>query len=242
MQDFAKTRGFIIAGLAIVAATFGLARYSFGLFIPQISNELGLSLDVIGMIAGGSYTGFLVATLTAGWLSQRFSPSMPVFIGGLCAAIGMGLVAVSDNGYLLALAVFIAGASPGFAYPPFSEIIVRRVAVERQDTTYAWINSGTGFGVALAGPIVLFATFDWRTAYFIFAAMSFIIAFWNLKVTQNYYKTGQVMPVDTDQPENVKAGFSVVLRAEQGQPLFAVAFCFGLACAIYWTFAVDLLY
>lgn len=160
MQEIAKTRDFIIAGLAIVAATFGLVRYSFGLFIPQISNDLDLSLDVIGMIAGGSYIGFLAATLMAGWLSQKFNPSLPIFIGGVCAAIGMGLVAISDNGYVLAVAVFIAGASPGFAYPPFSEIIVRRVATEHQDTTYAWINSGTGFGVALAGPIALFATLD----------------------------------------------------------------------------------
>jgi predicted MFS family arabinose efflux permease len=242
MEDSAKTRGFIISGLAIVAATFGLARCSFGLFIPQISDELDLSLDVISMIAGGSYIGFLVATLTAGWLSQKFTPSIPILIGGLCAAIGMGLVATSDTGYVLAIAVFIAGASPGFAYPPFSEIIVRRVATERQDTTYAWINSGTGFGVALAGPIVLFATFDWRTAYFVFASLSFAIALWNFKITQSYYKTGNVLPIDSDQPENVKAGFLMVLRAEQGQPLFAVAFCFGLACATYWTFAVDLLY
>ena len=36
--------GFVGAGISIVAVTYGLARYVYGLFLPQIQSDLALSL------------------------------------------------------------------------------------------------------------------------------------------------------------------------------------------------------
>lgn len=233
-----QTRNFTIAGLAIIAVTFGLARYGFGLFIPDISRELSLSVDVVGLIAGSSYIGFLCATLMAAWISQKFGPRVPIVLGGLAAAIGMALVAVADNAFSLTLAIFIAGTSPGLSYPPFSELIVRRIEITAQNRTYAWINSGTGFGVALAGPIVLFSAFDWRNAYFIFAGLALLAAIWNFFTTKEPQDAVLAeMPVQAKE-----SAFKAVAKSSLGRPLFIVAFAYGVASSVYWTFAVDMLY
>lgn len=236
-----QTRNFMFAGLSIVAVTFGLARYGFGLFVPDISRELSLSPDVIGLIAGSSYVGFLCATLTAAWISKKFGPRVSIVLGGLTASLGMLLVGFSDNGLTLLLAIFIAGTSPGFAYPPFSEIIVRRINVQNQERIYAWINSGTGFGVALAGPIVLFSAFNWRAAYFIFAGLALIASIWNYFTT----KPSQIDQNNVPQKNGadvIDTGFRAVIKSSKARPLFWVAFGYGLATSAYWTFAVDLLY
>lgn len=47
----------IPAGLAIVVSTYGLARYSYGLFVPQIRADFNLSVEMMGRIASGSYAG-----------------------------------------------------------------------------------------------------------------------------------------------------------------------------------------
>ncbi|MBO6918913.1 MAG: YbfB/YjiJ family MFS transporter [Rhizobiaceae bacterium] len=238
-----QTRNFTFAGLAMVAVTFGLARYGFGLFVPDISRDLSLSPDVIGLIAGSSYIGYLCATLSAAGISRHFGPRVPIVLGGVTAGLGMLLVGFSETGLGLLIAIFIAGTSPGLSYPPFSEVIVRQIYKQDQERTYAWINSGTGFGVAVAGPIVLFSAFDWRSAYMIFAGLALLVSIWNFStirtdvkdVTQDKQPSDQrVTPLDT--------GFAAVIKCAKARPLFVAALGYGLASSAYWTFAVDLLY
>lgn len=236
-----QTRNFTFAGLAIVAVTFGLARYGFGLFVPDISRDLSLSPDIIGLIAGSSYIGYLCATLTAAWISRKFGPRLPIVFGGLAACVGMLMVGFANSGATLLLAIFVSGTSPGFSYPPFSEIIVKRIKEQNQDRIYAWINSGTGFGVALAGPIVLFSAFDWRSAYMIFAGLALLASIWNFFTTKpSPNATKGVISRQAIDP--IDAGFRAVMKSGKARPLFWVAFIYGLASSAYWTFAVDLLY
>lgn len=161
--------------MSIVAVTFGLARYSFGLFLPDIRADFALSLQSIGMIAGGSYIGCLAATLAGAWLSTLSGPRLPILLGGLSAAIGMAMIAAAPTAFVLACGVFIAGSSPGFAYPPYADVIARHVAPDRRDIVYAWINSGTGFGVAVAGPPALWNGTDWRLAWLAFAGLALVV-------------------------------------------------------------------
>ncbi|MEP3196331.1 MAG: MFS transporter [Lentilitoribacter sp.] len=236
-----QTRNFTLAGLAIVAVTFGLARYGFGLFVPEISRDLSLSPDIIGLIAGSSYIGYLCATLAAAWISRRFGPRLPIVFGGLAACMGMLMVGFADSGATLLLAIFVAGTSPGLSYPPFSEIIVKRIKEQNQDRIYAWINSGTGFGVALAGPIVLFSAFDWRSAYIIFAGLALLASIWNFFTTKPSQNSAKGV-ISQQAIDPIDAGFRAVMKSDMARPLFWVAFIYGLASSAYWTFAVDLLY
>ncbi|WP_299477344.1 MFS transporter [uncultured Roseibium sp.] len=232
-ENVMRARGLTAAGLAIVAATYGLARYCFGLFLPEFRQEFGLSTETIGLIAGLSYAGYLMATFLGSGLSTWFGPRLPILLGGLAAASGMATIAVAPDAWTLAFGVFLAGTSPGLAYPPFSDVIVRHTEPSRQNTIYAWINSGTGFGVAFAGPLALFAGGDWRLAWLLFASLALTITFWN-------YWT---LPRHSPRPANAKAAISPrFLLQRAARPLFVAAFLFGIFSAVYWTYAVELLW
>ncbi|MCK7615279.1 MFS transporter [Roseibium sediminicola] len=231
-MSLARTRGLTAAGLAIVAATYGLARYCFGLFLPDIRLEFGLSSEMIGLIAGLSYMGYLAATFAGSWLSTVFEPRLPILLGGIAATTGMALIAWSPTPLALAVGVFIAGTSPGLAYPPFSDVIVRHTETGRQNVVYAWINSGTGFGVAFAGPLALYAGGDWRLAWLVFAGLALAITVWN----------GFALPRRSPHLETGPRKVSLwILMERSARTLFLSAFLFGIVSAIYWTYAVDLL-
>ncbi|PVB60070.1 MFS transporter [Labrenzia sp. 011] len=228
----ASTGSVTAAGLAIVAVTYGLARYCFGLFLPDIRLEFGLSTEMIGLIAGASYLGYLAATFAGSWLSTAIGPRLPIVLGGLAAASGMAIIAVSPDPWILALGVFIAGTSPGLSYPPFSDVIVRHTELPRQNSVYAWINSGTGFGVAFAGPLALFAGENWRLAWLTFAVLALAVTVWNMFT----------LPGGSARPVSSAAGSVRYLFHKAARPLFAAALLFGVLTAVFWTYAVELLW
>lgn len=143
------------AGLLIVASTYGLSRYTYGLFVPAIRDDFNLSQTAVGAIGSASYLGYLLATLVSPLLVRHFNPRMPIILGGMTATLGMLLVALAGNPVWLALGVTLAGCSPGLAYPPLSDAIKQLCLAEKQSRYYAIINSGTSFGVMVSGPLAL---------------------------------------------------------------------------------------
>lgn len=229
----AGARNLTAAGLAIVAVTYGLARYCFGLFLPDIRQEFSLGTETIGMIAGLSYMGYLMATFAGSWLSTVFEPRLPILLGGVAATAGMVMIGLASEPWVLALGVFVAGASPGLSYPPFSDVIVRNTAPGRQNAIYAWINSGTGFGVALAGPLALYAGENWRFAWLAFAVIAAAVTIWNISALPR--RSAFALRMST-------AGSLRILFEPRAAVLFSAALIFGVITAVYWTYAVELLW
>lgn len=224
----------IPAGLAIVAATYGLARYTYGLFVPDIQREFGLTTEAMGLIASGSYAGYLLATLLGSWVSGIIGPRLPVVLGGSSATAGMTLISQAADPWILAFGVFLAGTSPGLAYPPLSDAVMRLIAQPLQNRTYAIINSGTSVGVIFAGPAALLAGADWRWAWAAFAVFAAVATLWNARL----------MPSGS----HAEANGGVLPRLSRrwllggaAPRLFLAATLFGVVTAVYWTFAVDLL-
>ncbi len=225
---------FVPAGLAIVAATYGLARYAYGLFLPDIQNDLGLSHELLGLIAGGSYAGYLLATLVGSSISAIVGPRLPVVLGGVAASFGMFLIGFAgDNAWWLAFGVILAGTSPGLAYPPLSDAVVRMIRPERQNRVYAVINSGTSLGVIVAGPIALWAGAEWRSAWLAFALFALVATLWNAWLLPSGRHGGK----DVKLPRLHWRWFI----NRRSRRLFITATAFGLVSSVYWTFSVDLL-
>lgn len=223
------------AGLLMVAVTYGLARYSFGLFLPEIRAEFALSSEAVGLIAGGSYLSFSGAIILSAWLSTAYGPKLPIVLAGLAATAGMGLIAIAPTELWLIFGVFVAGASPGLSYAPFSDVMVHQISPNKQNKVYAWINSGTGFGVLLTGALVLWLNVDWRTAWSLFASLAFLVTIFN----------AWVIPIS--QPSRNRrftliSEFTFYLNKSSAYGLFTNCLIFGIVTAVYWTYSVDLLH
>ena len=226
-----------LAGFSATAATFGPARNGYGLFLPDIRDEFGLSTEVLGLIASGLYVGYLAALVAVGLLAARTGPRLPVLAGLLSAGVGTALVALSPNPAVLAAGVVLAGMGAGWSWAPFNDAVGRTVPASSGDRVLSVISTGTTFGIALTGLAALAAAaygLPWRAAWFAFAAGSLAVAALNAALLPR----GLASTAEANQA----AGWPGLgwFWCAASAPLFGVALSFGVVNAVYWSFAVGL--
>jgi predicted MFS family arabinose efflux permease len=228
----------VAPGLAMIAVTYGLARFAYGLFLPEMRESLDLSESVLGLIGAGSYVGYCLAVLGALVFTSRAGPRFMAVAAGAVAVVGMMTVAGAPTAWVLALGVLLAGSSSGLASPPMGEAVARTVSEESQDRANALINSGTSIGVALSGPAALLVAEQWRIAWGAFALVGGAVVAWNAIVMPG-------KPGSDDRPEGAAQTevprLSVrYLMGSRSVALFAAAMGVGFASAAYWTFSRDM--
>jgi len=221
------------AGIGVVGASFGMARYGYGLLLPDIRASYGVTSGALGLIAAGSYLAYLAASAAVGPLTARLGARRLVVLGGCCATSGMLLAGFSATPLVLALGVLVAGASSGLVFPPFSDAVEAIVVPARRPRTLAAISSGTGYGVAVAVPIALVAGTAWRSAWLAFAAVSLLVTLWAARVLPR----AGTRPTPHELP---RISWSWLVCPRSG-PLLVGALLLGLSASVYWTFAVDYL-
>ena len=171
----AMNRLLVPAGVGMIAVAFGLARYGFGLLLPDMRASLVIDAATAGLVGSSAYVSYLVANALVVALTVRTGPRVPLLLATGCAVGGMATIAGADSVSSLALGVLLAGASAGFAFPPYADVVAGAVPERRRSTAWASISSGTGWGVAVAGPVAVVAGAEWRTAWWVFAALALVV-------------------------------------------------------------------
>ena len=234
-MDAARRLGLV--GFSATAVTFGPARNGYGLFLPDIREEFGLSTEVLGFVASGLYAGYLASLLAVGLLAARTGPRLPVLAGLLSAGVGMALVALSPNPTVLAAGVVLAGTGAGWSWAPYNDAVGRTVPSSSEARALSIISTGTTFGIAVAGLAALAAAtygLPWRAAWFSFAACSLVVAALNAALLPR----GSAGLRETESVGWPGLGW---FWCAASAPLFVVALSFGVVNAVYWSFAVDLI-
>ncbi|MBP2215254.1 MFS transporter [Arthrobacter sp. CAN_C5] len=160
-----------VMALALIAATYGLARLGYGLFLPAFSATFELTPTVGGLLASGASVSYCVSAL----IGFRFAPTRPrlvAILAGSTAASGSAGVATAQDTLVFAAAVLIAGMGAGFATPALVELVRRNIPAAQMNKTQSVVNSGTGFGVVLAGALALLVGSSWRVAWGLIAVVA----------------------------------------------------------------------
>jgi predicted MFS family arabinose efflux permease len=219
---------FIISATALIAATYGLSRFGYGLFVPAFNQSFALTPTVTGSISSGSFISYCLAAAVAYRLVA--SPRLTVLLAGSVAAAGSIGVAVSGSAVVLAVSMLIAGAGAGFASPGLVTLVQERVDSLASTRAQAVVNSGTGFGVVIAGPLALILADQWRTAWWIIAAI-------NAAATIAVLVTGKLPRTKTVTAERR------AFRLDELKPLrlaSVAALLAGVSSAAVWTFGRSL--
>lgn len=64
----------VLPGIAMIATTYGLARFSFGLFLPNISNDLKLSASQAGIISSLFYLSYCFTIIFSTLRTEKIGP------------------------------------------------------------------------------------------------------------------------------------------------------------------------
>ena len=232
-------------GLALIAVTYGLARFAYGLFLPELREAFDLSPSLLGAIGAGAYLAYSVAIVVSLVYTTRVGPRRMAVAAGTAAVVGMAAVAGATEVWVLALGVLVAGSSTGLASPPMAEAVARSIRVSLQDRANALINSGTSVGVALSGPAALLLTGQWRVAWAAFALVGLAVLAWNAAAMPREAVAdraeGGAGAGDGSGRTRLSFSYLVGVRARpRSVPLFVAALGLGFASAVYWTFSRDL--
>src|SRR5918993_5060793 len=133
----------VAPGLVMIAVTYGLARFAYGLFLPEIRESLDLSETALGYIGAGCYAGYCLAIVAALVFTSRTGPRFMAAAASAVAVVGMAVVACAPAAWVLAVGIPVAGSSSGLASPPMGEAVVTSILEGLQDRANALINSRT---------------------------------------------------------------------------------------------------
>jgi predicted MFS family arabinose efflux permease len=221
----------IVSGLAVIAVTYGLARYGYGLYLPQFRAAFGLSPGVAGFIAAGGYVGYCAAAVVASRLVDRGRARQALWVAGGSAALGSLLVAAAWNSLSLAVGALTAGTGAGAATPALVAAVAGTVSAADGPRAQGMVNSGTGVGVVVGGLLVLSIPGAWRWSWAGFAVGALLVTAWADRRTR--WSSMQ------DPAGRGVRGARGQIRP-LGRPLVA-ALLAGAGCAGVWTFARDVM-
>ncbi|AWL11591.1 hypothetical protein HMF8227_01110 [Saliniradius amylolyticus] len=229
---YPSSTAFAIFGAMLIAISYGLARFAFGLFVPPIREALNLTPSVIGIIGALPLISFLFATAIAPLAADRLGARKTGMISGIFGAAGLGLISQAWGAISLGVGVFACGICTGLMMPALTAAMQALVKRSLHGRVSSVMNAGTSIGVAVAVPTVLLLADAWRFAYFSFAVLAAVgvLAAWRMLPS--------VSPV---LPSNAAPAPPVsVLQWTRLFRLSGFAFVMGFVSSAYWIFAPDL--
>ena len=223
-------RNLVAAAFALTALTYGLARFAYGLMLPDIRVELDLDAATAGWIGGSAFAAYCLgigASLVAG---RRFGPRPLTVVAGLLATLGLALAGIATSGTSLAVAIALGGLSTGLTSPPLATAVAQALPEAARPRANGAINAGTAAGIILSGLAVLLFSGSWRGLYLVFAALGALTSLWLWLA---------IPPGRSSAPPPVASG-NTLLRSGL-LPLGISALLAGAASTAIWTFGADLL-
>ena len=220
-----------ITGFSLIAVTYGMARFSWGLMMPEVAKEVSFSPQIAGVIAACSYLAYCLAIVCTPLLVSRFGPRMPAMTAALAAAIGLILLALAYTPLMLAVGLFIAGTSAGLSSPALAEAVSQRISTHHQPQVNTVINAGTGAGIIISVPILLVMPGGWRMACMTFAALAI---FCLLLIYRHIPRETRAKKAQN--PFALRELFSPAMLR-----LAFIALISGAASAAWWSFGPDIL-
>ncbi|PAU78401.1 MFS transporter [Halomonas salipaludis] len=224
--------GFALFGAGLIAISYGLARFAFGLFVPSISDELELTAHRIGIIGSLPFISFVLATLVAPLAANRMGARNLAVLSSGFGAGGLALISQAPDAFVLGVGVFICGICTGLMMPALTTAMQAMVSRTMHGRVSSVMNAGTSIGIIVAVPTVVFLFDAWRFTYAMFAVLAGIgvVAAWFFIPS-----VSRIVPANAAPPEPInRQQWSRLIR------LTLFAFAMGFVSAPYWLFAPDL--
>ncbi|UXN25939.1 MFS transporter [Curtobacterium flaccumfaciens] len=211
-----------MSGLGLIAATYGLVRLAYGLFLPDVQRDLGLRSDAAGWVSSGASALYCVGAV-AGFLLAARMPRVLVAVSTLVAGVGAIAMAAAGGSLAFGISAVVASAGAGLASPALVRIVAEQVPSALLGRAQAIVNAGTGPGLVGAGVLALVLLPDWRTAWAVSGAFALAV--------------GALLLVAS------RGGAAASRAPLPGAPWFAahrgvllLALLFGAGSAVVWTY------
>ncbi|MBO1212468.1 MFS transporter [Staphylococcus nepalensis] len=216
----------VFPGIAMIATTYGLGRFSFGLFLPEVTNDLHLTASQSGVISSLFYLAYCFTIIYSTLQTDKIGPKRMIMLAGFSVLIGLVGIGFSPNAIILSIGVIFAGASTGLISPPYGYTISLWIKVHEQGKANTWINSGTSIGLMFTGITAMFAFIDWRQTYFVYAILALAVLIWNYLIIPSL-----------KEDINIHTGSFNIRDISASTRIVITSTLLGISTATFWTFS-----
>ncbi|OII14600.1 MFS transporter [Curtobacterium sp. MCBA15_008] len=224
-----RQRVVLASGLGLIAATYGLVRLVYGLFLPDVQRDLALRSDAAGWISSGASAMYCLAAL-AGFVLAARVPRVLVAVAAVVAGGGALGMAAAVAPVSFGVACVVASGGAGLASPALVQLVAARLPAAAQGRAQAVVNSGTGPGLVGAGVLALVLLPDWRTAWASSGVFALVVGA-VLLVSTRGGRPGHTTRTPVPDTAWWRAHGAVL----------AVALLFGAGSAVVWTYGRSVL-
>lgn len=219
-----------VGGSAVVGVAFGMARYAYGLTLPDVRSEFDLSELLVALVASGTFAGYLIGLVSVPRLSARRGPRAPTTVGGICGAVGATAVALAPSPWVLAVGAVVSGSAAGWVWAPYSDIVSRVAPRRDRPVLLSAITTGTSVGLVGLGALGLLGLLiSWRVTWAGIAVAAAAVTIANLRAVPRLAADGD------DEEESPPRS----LRRRALIPPLAYAVLYFAAITAYFTYATD---
>ena len=233
---------FISASVGMTSVTYGIGRYAFGLFIPEVRHNFGAATADLGIIASFSSFGYLLACLLSSYLAGRAEPRSCVIVAGIVTTLGLAIVGIAANVLQVAIGVVLAGIGAGIYGPASIECIYVSLPSRRRIQALSAVNAGATPGLIITGLIAFALPSQWQLVWLVMASLAALVTLWNSKVIKSRILVERTLGPRIARAEHAygPSTLSRVLSLDFAA-LCSTICVYGLLYKAYLTFAVDLL-
>ncbi len=238
----------LVMATLVVFGSLGLARFGYTVVLPSMQKGLGMDNTQAGLLATANLIGYLALSAIGGALASRLGPRVVITAGLAVAGISMILTGFVDSIIPAALWRALTGIGSGASNVPVMGLISAWFAAKRRGMAAGIAVSGSSIALIFLGPSVppLLNTFGengWRACWFIFGAVTLILAIAGYIILQNR-PSGKGLeqigagnnPIPSSASQTVKLEWGKVYKSLSVWHLGVVYACFGFSYIIYMTF------
>lgn len=245
----------LLTGILVVGGALGLARFGYGMILPSMQQNLGLTHDQTGYIASANMFGYFISALGAGLLASRFGPRVIIALGLLWVGLTMVATGLVNGPYTAALVRFLTGVGSAGANVSVMGLAAAWFGFRRRGMAMGFLVGGSGLGIAITGwtvPLVngIYLEAGWRYNWFLLGVIVVLIAVTAWLVLRNHPSEKNLDPIGENPGDGPSGGrgsaaaaFGVrdIIKINGVLPLSALYFCFGFSYIITATYLVTFL-
>ena len=180
--------------VAFAAASAGVAqgfgRFTLGVVLPAMRDDLGLSNTVAGSLATANVTAYLIGTLAVAIASSRLTLLTIMRVGLLIAVGGQVLSAFAPGVVVLAFGMFCSGFGGAWVWIPTPVVASAAFPPEKRGTAIGLLSSGMALSIVFTSQLAgwvrrLWGDEGWRNVYVVQAALGLLIAVGTIAVVRH---------------------------------------------------------
>lgn len=227
-------RHVLLYALLIIFVSIGLGRFSFGMILPNLQEDLQISTTLSGFIGTSNFIGYFIGIFFVSYLYKKYESAHMLFSILLLQALSMFAMAFSTNYLTASLLYAFTGAFSAISNVSIMVYISHIVPEKLRGKALGIVVTGIGLGIILSGfyvPIIesIVEQASWRVSCVTFALITLIVAF----------MVKQGIKPDEHKNDHAKAErFTTALRNRDFWKISFIYVIFGMTYVVFVTYFV----